>query len=282
MALFWVRPGIRRSFRLAVFRRARREADLSDELRLHVELRTAQLVARGLDPEDARAEALRRLGDSTFEGAFWRLLPYRTRAEQRMRARDWLDAIRQDVGFSLRQLRRNPGFTLAVIGTLAVAIGATATMFGIVDRLMFRPPAHVEAPENVYRLFMTFIRPEEGDTSIEPTPFDFWQLARERTSGVRVAGSHATEMAVGREESAGRERVRFVSPGYFELLGTRPRLGRFFTDEEAEHTSGARLAVLGHGAWLRRFGGEESALGRTIDIEGIPHTVIGVAPAGFH
>lgn len=282
MSWLWVRPRIRRSFRLALFRRDRSRAELDEELRLHLELRTAQLVARGLEPDQARVEALRRMGSSTIEEALSRLLPSRTRLERRMRIRDWLGAIRQDAGFTLRQLRRSPGFTFAVVGTLAIAIGATATMFGIVDRLMLRPPAHVVAPESIYRVFMTVLREEGEDRSIARSPYAFFELARERATGARVAGSHLAEVAVGRGREASRANVTFVTPGYFALLGTRPHSGRFITDEEAHHETGARVAVLGHGAWLRRFGGESSAIGRTIDIEGLAHTIVGVAPKGFH
>src|SRR5688500_13279073 len=140
-----VRPGIRRLFRLALRRQARVETELVDELLLHVELRAAQLVARGMPAEAARAEALRRLGFSSIDQARRPLDKESGRTTRRSRLRDWGESIAQDVRLSLRQLARRPQFVGAVVATLGIALAAAATMFGVVDRLLVRPPPHVIA-----------------------------------------------------------------------------------------------------------------------------------------
>src|SRR5688572_18276816 len=146
-----VRAGIRRLFRLSPDQPDQVAAEVEDQIDLHLDLRTEQLIAQGMSPGDARMEALRRFGQ--LERARPTLISSASRREHRMRLRDIFDAFQQDLRYALRALRKQPGFTAAVILTLALGIGANATMFGVVDRLLLRPPAHLRDPGETGRVY---------------------------------------------------------------------------------------------------------------------------------
>ena len=145
-----LRPGVRRLFRLAIRRPARAAAEMDDEIQFHLEMRIAQLTARGWSPDAARAEAVRMFGP--LPELRRDLHAAARRREEILTMSEKFDALSHDLDYALRQIRRAPGLAAAVIGTFALGIGANATMFGIIDRLLLRPPAYVVAPEQLYRV----------------------------------------------------------------------------------------------------------------------------------
>ena len=269
-------PGIRPAFQ-PTDRAA--GADVDDEFAFHLDMRIRELIAEGWNPEAARAEAQRLFGDMDDARAYCRQLSER-RGRHVMRAQ-LFEGMRQDVGFALRTLRRAPGFTFAAIVTLALGVGANLTMFGIVDRLLLRPPAGVSSPELVRRLYFTRLtdRSESTDPSMSYPAF---VALGERMRPVAIVGAYMPmEMVLGEAGEARRVPVTLATASLFPSLGVRPAVGRFFTAEEDAPPVGAAVAVIGHALWKNAYGGEASAIGRTLTLAGRRYEIIGVAPAGF-
>src|SRR5687768_1866749 len=162
-------PDLRRAFR----RPGRRiDLELDDEFAFHLEMRTRDLIAAGWQPDTARLEALRLFGDAEDARAYCRQLGHQL--EKRAMRTELADALRQDLAFAVRSLRRSPGFTLAAVVTLALGVGANVTMFGIVDRLLLRQPAHVRDPGLVRRLYFTQV--EDGKRTEPEASLSFPRL----------------------------------------------------------------------------------------------------------
>ena len=271
----------RRRFRLALHRPDAAAAEMDAEIRFHLEMRAEQLVARGLAPGEARAEAVRRFGD--LEAASGRLRHGARRREARMLRRERFEAVWQDLSFAARQLRRAPGFTLTVVLTFAVAIAANATMFGIVDRLLLRPPIYLAAPERTHRVYLQRRSPEGEerlDNNISYTRY--LELRAGAPRGLdETAAFFSTELVVGRGDAARELRSGLVSASLWRMFDVRPVLGRVFTDAEDRTPAGEPVAVLGHAFWQSEFGGDPAVLGRRLDVGGRAYTIVGVAPRGF-
>lgn len=233
----------------------------------------------GRTREEAEAEARRRFGD---ESRYRRELGRIDRGTAwRRRVARLLDSMEGTMRQVLRGIVRSPGLTAGVVLAFALGIGANATMFGIVDRLLLTPPAHIARPDGVKRLvverYVSFLNERVQSTSI--TYADYRDLESVSQFGV-VAGYQPRSVMVGRGESAERAQAELVTASWWPLLGVRPVLGRFFGPEE-DRIGGEDIVVIGYMMWKRRFGGDASVLGRAIDFGFGPYTVIGVAPRGF-
>ena len=271
--------GVRRLFRLPVPAR-RIDGEVRDEVDFHLQMTVEDLVARGLSRNEAEAEAHRRFGDVDR----WRRTlgeEDRRRADDSRRA-EWWDALRQDAAYALRGLRRQPGFALAAVLTLALGTGANATMFGIVDRLMLRPPAHVVDAERVRRVYFTM---NDGGFASGVQDRGNWpqvvHLREQVKAFERIGVAFRTDMVYGEAPNARQIQATVVDHEFLRLLGVRPRLGRFFTAEEDRPPVGTAVAVLGYDFWQTSFGGDPGVLGRTVRVGGDQYQVIGVAPPGF-
>ncbi|HEX7120721.1 MAG TPA: ABC transporter permease, partial [Gemmatimonadaceae bacterium] len=195
----------------------------------------------------------------------------------------WRTGMVQDLRYTVRGLVLRPGFTATVVLTLALGIGANATMFGILDRLLFRAPAHVVDPDRVVQIHTRWI----GRTSVQTSQsyvaaIDLANGVPEFSSvGVATPVGNFSPYPLGRGVSGTRVIGVQVSPSFFTTLGVRPALGRFFQEDEAGETNPQKLAVISHGFWQRHFAGSRSAIGSTLDIGTDQYTVVGVAPKGF-
>jgi predicted permease len=268
-------PGIRKLFRLDT-RRADVGADVDEEIAFHVEERIDELVAHGLSREEARREAIRLFGDvDRWRDGLARIGRERVGRERRA---EWWSGVWQDVRYAMRGMRAAPGFAITVVLTLGLGIGANATMFGIIDRILLRPPSGVVDAESVRRVF--FARPD-GFNSSRSYP-DYVELRDSVKAFADVAAWNTTTASLGEGESAQEITISPATPSYFRVLGVRPALGRFYTDAEDTPPAGARVAVLGWRTWARRFGADSSMIGRTIVLSGDRFTIIGVAPKGFN
>ncbi len=246
--------------------------EVAREIEHHLTEMAERLVDAGWDPDAARAEAERRFG----EGYRPRLERIVKRRKTMMGLENTFDTVRRGVGGVARTLRRTPGFAAAVALTLALGIGANAAMFGMVDRLLLRPPAHLTDADEL-RLVQLQRETGLGTTLTYP---DFDDL-RAHPGLAGVAGySHQRELTLGSGQEALDITGRMVSHEFFGLLGVPARLGRTFAPDD-DRIDAAGTVVLSEELWQRAYGGDVGVLGRTLRISGHDWTVIGVAPGGF-
>ena len=277
-------PGLRRFFRLPTSARTL-AADIDEEIRYHLESRTEELTRRGMQPAAAREQAEREYGDITASRQEIEQVDRRRFGRTRRTA--WLDDLRQDLRHAARGLRRTPGFTAVVVLTLALGIGANAIIFGIVDRLLLRSPAHVKAADEVVRIYFREKAPAlTPGGGVRTTPMASYAMitalqqevpSLESVAGVSITWPHT----MGRGPEAREVDVSLVTGNYFPLLGVRPALGRFFLPEEDRESIGTPVAVVSHNFWRRHFGGDPNAVGQQIRLSTKVFTIVGVAPPGF-
>ena len=256
------------------------QADVDDELDFHLETRTQELIESGVAPDLARGEALRQFGD--VRSVRRELLAIGTHAEQRTRWRDSLEVAAATVRYALRRLRRSPGLSLAVVLTFALGIGANAVMFGIVDRLLLSPPAHVDDPGSVHHLAVDWQRQDGAgrdtmDVFSYPDYLDFTRTDAFAVTAVSGAGP----LTLGRGPGALRLTAQLASGSFFSLLGVQPALGRFFGPEDV--VAGAEgVAVISNSLWRNVGGADLAVLGETLEFGSGSYTIVGVAPSGFN
>ena len=219
------------------------ERDLDEEIRGHLAISIQQRIERGEDPEQARVNALREFG----------YVPKLRDEMRRVWYSRWFDttaALAQEMRVGWRSLLRAKGLAATVVITLALGIGANATMFGIADRLLLRGPTHVRDADRVVRVYFTEQPPGMNvftTSGFGHVTYDI--LRRGATTFEQVATYAINDVVLGQGAEARQVRAGYTSAGFFDLLGVRPALGRFFTEQENAPNAAARVAVLSHGAW---------------------------------
>ncbi|MBX6331948.1 MAG: ABC transporter permease [Gemmatimonadaceae bacterium] len=189
--------------------------------------------------------------------------------------------IQTELRRAIRRLARAPAFSLGVAATFALGIGANAIMFGILDRLLFRPPAHIDDPARLRQVVVDRWIPILG-TRVKGAELSFpdYSDLQRAPAFAGVAALAHRRLVVGRGSQAQEVNCQLVTGNFFALLGVRPHLGRLFDEAEAK-AGEAMPAVISERLWRSRYGGERSALGQTLDF-GFGHfTIVGVAPRGF-
>lgn len=268
--------GVRRAFRLAL-RRPRIEQEVDDEVAFHLDMRIAELVANGHTPDDARAEALRRFGDTTHWSAIMSATDHERVASERRS--EWMDDLRQDVRYALRSFRRSPLFSLLAVLTLALGIGANAAVFGVVKSVLLDALPYRDA-DRVVRIYG---RMRDGSNERMPTSAgavnDMRERVRSLTTVSAIIGEPANGVATPGDEPT-LVKIARAEPSMFAALGTTPALGRVLHDTDAQSDT-AFSVVITHRAWQRLFGGSPDVIGRTIPVNGISRTVVGVLPNRF-
>jgi putative ABC transport system permease protein len=255
--------------------RAAIRTDVDEEIEAHLEETTRTLIATGLDPDAARAEAHRRFGDVATTR---RVMTHSAmRQHGRITRRDRFDAFAFDFRYSLRQLRRSPGFTASVVVTLGLGLGANAAMFGLLDRLLLRPPAHVREAEQVRRVYLHIPDGTREALVTEVSYRRLTELQQGASGAIDLAGVVQTPFVAGEGEEAREIRGALASPNFFPMLGVRPHLGRF----PLEGPEGAGDLVLGFEWWRSAHGSDSTVIGRAIRIGTGSFTVVGVAPEAF-
>jgi predicted permease len=191
-----------------------------------------------------------------------------------------LEHLWRDIAYAARGLRTKPGFTIAVVTTLGLGIGANAAMFGIVDRLLFRPPPLMRDPSTAHRVYtFSMFRGKERTSGGQYARYR--DLARWTRSFTQVAGHTRRDIAVGVGDAAKEMSIGIVSANLFTFFDAPPVLGRYFIAAEDSTPSGVPVAVLSHAMWQVKYGQRRDVLGQTMQIGPTIYTIIGVAPAAF-
>ena len=255
---------LRSRLRSLVFR-DRRESDLREELQLHLERETERLQASGLSRADARIQALRRFGGVE-----------QIKEECRdARGTAALDALARDLRYGLRRMGRDRGFTAAAVLILGLAIGANTAIFSLVNAVLFRAQAFAD-PDRLVNIYQN----DRAGRPLVVTSYAAYTQIAEYTD-VFAATMAATLPNPTRYllDGAVRDAVaEHATVTYLDTLGLRPSLGRWFDETEAR-PGAPPVAVLGHQTWTRVFSADPSVVGRIIHLEGVPATIVGIAPA---
>ena len=241
--------------------------ELEDELRFHLEHQIDANVGRGMSPTEARRTALRDFGGL---------------AQTREAVRDvrtmWMESVWRDTRLAIRLLMKQPAFTLAVGATLAVCLGVNAALFAVVDHVLLRP-LPIPEPD---RVVITGSRyPKAGvDSGYSTSAADYVDRLRETNVFEEQALFKLVNRGVDEHGAPARVPVMGVTPSFFHLAHVAPRLGRTFSEDEAEPGHETK-AVLSFALWQSQFGGDPAAIGRDLRIDGQPYTIIGVMPKEF-
>ncbi len=269
----------------ALLSRRRIARELDEEIRIHLEMKARDHQAAGMSAEDARRAARLEFGNPS-------LTLEDSRDEWRFTT---LEDLVQDVRYAWRGLRRSPAFTIAVVTTLALGIGANTTIFALVDAVMLRT-LPVDRPGELY-VFGTSLaegtmrsdEPGDRHTSLFSHPL-YRDLRRDTRafsdlaaiSSYRIHAHESADGAPGSAAAAAAAAARLVSGNFFSVLGLEAAHGRVFGVADDEFAGEQPVAVLSHGYWSRRFGADPAAIGRTLHLNGTAYRIVGVTPAGFH
>ena len=185
-----------------------------------------------------------------------------------------IDEFLREIRFSVRRLRRRPGFSLVAIATLALGLGASTAIFAVVNAVLLRPLPY-DNPDELITIEST-----RNEDAISLAYLDLQDFASKSQSFESVAGFTGNSVTVGGIGGAERVRTQMVTASLLPMLGVRPLHGRVMLPEE-DAVGAPRVAVIGHDLWQRRFAGERDAIGESLMLDGVPHTIIGVMPPGF-
>jgi predicted permease len=252
-----------------LFQKNRRDAEMADELQAHVDLLTERNIASGMSPTDARNAALREFGgveqikETAREQRVWR----------------WADEFVQDVRFGARMLLRTPGFSILAILCLTLGIGTNAAVLSWIEGILVRPYPLVAHQDRMFALNAT-TRGTPGYTGLSYPEFLDYQKNSTLFESFMIDRIMGTSLSVG--DRAERVPGGIVSANYFDALGVKLLLGRGFRPEEGEGRNAHPVTVISYRTWKDRYGGDPNIIGRLQYLNGVQHTIIGVAPERFH
>ncbi len=251
------------------------DESLDEELSFHVEARIAQLVADGRSPEEAREEALRRLGDPGLVRSACRGIDQR--AARRRAVTELASDALQDVRFALRALRKARGYTAVTVLSLAVGIGVNAAVFTAVHAVWIAPVPGVTGQERIVDMVVV----DGGGDRWGWTFPDFVAVKEAETPFEALAAWNESDATMGAGDGAERVHVAYATSDYFQVLGAHPARGRSLLPSEDVGVGQHPVAVVSHDLWENRLGGRADILGHAITLNRVPYMVVGVAPEGF-
>ena len=243
----------------------KRDREMAAELESHLQMHVDDNLRAGMDPQEARRQALLRLGgvEPTKES-------YRDQARL-----PWLEMLGQDLRFAVRILLRNPSFTVVALLTLALGIGTTTAMFSVVNGVLLLPLPY-EHPEQLVRVYES--QPRFGTTSVAYPDYLDWK--RMATSFQSLAAFRSEDVNLTGRGEPEYLRSQQVSAEFFPLLGVTPLMGRVFSEAE-DRAEGPPVAVITFGFWQQHLGSDPSVLGRTLTLSGKQYTIIGVLRSDY-
>jgi predicted permease len=241
------------------------ESEMDEELRSHIDARADDLQRSGL----SRAEAERR---ARIEFGGYEGFKEECRKES---GGSWLEDLWSDVRYGLRTFRRNPGFTAIVVLTLALGIGANTAIFSVVQGVLLAPLPY---PDPDRLLMVLGSNTHAPLVSMSLPDFEDWR--RQAHSFEQIAGLRGEAFNLTAPGAPEHLECYEISSGYFHTLGTKLRLGREFRPEE-DQAGGARVAIINDRLWHSRFGGDPQALGKSVTLDGVDYTLVGIAPEDF-
>ena len=258
--------------------RPQKDAELDEEIRFHLAAEAEERIDAGLAPEQARAEAQRDFGNVLLTRELTR------------EAWGWapVERLLKDIGSAFRMMRRNTGYTCAVVLTMALGIGLNAPMYEMLSRLFLQAPPHVENPQSVHRLWLSE-RYDSDDRGVFTGPavardsmqwLEFAALNSEDALGDSVAGHAVRFMPNGQGQHAEILRVSWVTGGFLNLLGTVPARGRLIGPDD-DDPAAQPVALISDGYHRQRFRSAEEALGGTLSLDDITYVIVGVMPPDF-
>jgi predicted permease len=263
-------------YRARVFAHPRsHQRDLAEEMDFHLGLDAMQVEHAGrgaVSPAGALNAARRRFGNTTWY----------SEETRRMSGLSWMDTLEQDLRFALRSFRHAPGFTAVAVLTLALGIGANTAIFSAVDALLLRP---LPFPEPGRLMSVTLTVPQRGN--FPPRDDIVWSWSKfEALRGMQHVFAQTTlwtreMMTIRYGDQTLRDNAEYTDNGYLPTLGIRPALGRSFSQEEGTRFRGGYVTVISDALWQRLFNADRAVLGKALIVNGVPYTVIGVAPPGF-
>jgi predicted permease len=248
------------------FGNSRRESELDDELRAHLEALAEENIRRGMTPEQARHAARREFG-----GVEQSKEMYRER-----RGLPFLETFLRDIRFGTRMLGKNPGFAIVAILTLALGIGANTAIFSVVKAVLMRPLPFKD-PSRLVRVNESVVN--GGRSPVAYPNYLDWRAQNRVFEEMAAYGD--CELIISGKDMSDRVDCEQVSDTYFPLLGISAILGRTFTPEENAVPRKHAVALIGYGLWQRRFGSDLQILGKPIRLNDYQFTIIGVLPKGF-
>lgn len=254
----------------SLFRRAKVEAELDDELRFHLDRQTQKFTRAGMTPEEARRRAQIELGGTEQAKEVCR----------DARGVSALEGLTQDVRYAARMLRKSPGFTAIAIFTLALGLAANTAIFSAIDGVLLKP---LEYPHPGQLVAVQILIPEVARKypmiPVDAFTYTNWSGHAKLLAGIALAEDHVLNLTgAGEPERISAARI---TPNMFTVLGVEPTLGHGFSPVDAQ-PGRAHDAILTWAFWQSQFHGDRSIIGRTIALAGQPYTVAGVLPASFH
>jgi putative ABC transport system permease protein len=248
----------------ALFRKRRLDRELQGEILAHIDMAERDAIAAGLSREQARREARRGFGG----------IEQMKEDHREQRSVRWMENLWRDVRYGMASLARDPGFAAITIGLLALGIGANTAMFSIVDAVLLKPLPFPE-PERMVRVVETPMLTQRNPT----TTLTFLDWKRQSDIFEALSVESDTRAAVENDGNPARLTGKQVSADYFDVFDVKPVLGRAFARGE-DQPGAAMVVVISHGLWQSMFGGDPSILNRDFKLDGVPHRIIGILPAG--